>query len=338
VLDRHLTSREGHDAGAEPDVILVERGAEKRTVRHGDAERNRAEALGRAWGCHARASLPSVMGTPWDRAAAGYVEEWVPRFVPYHLDLVRELALRPGQRVLVTSAGPGAEALAVARAVGETGRVRATDVSEAMTRLCVEQVKRAAFSQVECAVADARDVQGGPWDAVICAFGLWQIDARGETLEAWRDALAPQGKVGIVTWGPPEADDPFERLGSYLAELEPEHATPSPRILASRESMASMFEEAGLAMVRHTVVRHVMSFRSAEALVRALREACSWRRVWETIGDARMARVAARFYDWVGGPDAPVTFQPPATLAIAALPGAEVELAHRPSVRVPAVS
>jgi hypothetical protein len=48
-----------------------------------------------------------------------------------------------------------------------------------------------------------------------------------------------------------------------------------------------------------------------------------------------MERVAARFYDSVGGPDAPLTFAPPATLAIAALPGAEVELAHRPSVRVP---
>jgi hypothetical protein len=56
------------------------------------------------------------MGTPWDRAALGYLEEWVPRFVPYHLDLVREMALAPGQRVLVPSAGPGAEVLPVARA------------------------------------------------------------------------------------------------------------------------------------------------------------------------------------------------------------------------------
>ena len=46
-------------------------------------------------------------------------------------------------------------------------------------------------------------------------------------------------------------------------------------------------------------------------------------------------RVASRFYEWTGGPDVPLSFSPPATLAIAAHRGAEVELAHRPSVRVP---
>jgi hypothetical protein len=48
-----------------------------------------------------------------------------------------------------------------------------------------------------------------------------------------------------------------------------------------------------------------------------------------------MGRVAARFYDQVGGPTAPLSFEPAVTLAIAARPGAEVELAHRPSVKVP---
>ncbi len=78
------------------------------------------------------------MGTPWDRAAAKYLEEWVPRFVPYHLDLVQELVLAQGQRVLVTSTGPGAEVLAVARAVGDKGVVRATDASEELVAMCAK--------------------------------------------------------------------------------------------------------------------------------------------------------------------------------------------------------
>ena len=52
----------------------------------------------------------------------------------------------------------------------------------------------------------------------------------------------------------------------------------------------------------------------------------TWRRVWEEIGDARLERVAARFYEWSGGPDKPLSFDPPATLAIAARPGDEVTL------------
>lgn len=277
------------------------------------------------------------MGTPWDRAAAGYLEEWVPRFVPYHQDLVREMAIRVGERVLVASAGPGAEVLAVARAVGESGFVRATDGSAEMVRICRDQVERAHLAaRVECDQADAIDARGGLWDATVCAFGLWQLRSRVDALQAWAKELAPNGKVGVITWGPSEPNDPFDKLESCLLELEPGSGVGSTSVQASREAMAAMFEEAGLAMVRHTVVRHTLSFKSAEAFVRAMREACTWRRVWEELGEVRLERVAARFYDWCGGPDKPLSFDPPATLAIAALPGAEVQLAHRPSVRAPA--
>jgi ubiquinone/menaquinone biosynthesis C-methylase UbiE len=276
------------------------------------------------------------MGTPWDRAAAGYLEEWVPRFVPYHLDLIHEMALKEGDRVLVTSAGPGAEVLAVARAVGAGGVVRATDRSAEMVRICCEQVDRAHLpATVECAQADAEVTTGEPWDAVICAFGLWQLDERVDAVRAWGRALTPHGKIGIITWGPSDPTEPFERLAKCLREAEPGYNVPSPHVHAERDSMASMFADAGLAMVRHTVVRHTLSFASAESFVRAMREACTWRRIWEELGDARLERVAARFYEETGGPGAPLSFDPPATLAIAALPGTEVDLENRPSIKVP---
>jgi SAM-dependent methyltransferase len=276
-----------------------------------------------------------VMATPWDRASSAYFEEWVPRFVPYYLDLIRELSLREGQRVLVVSSGPGAEVLAVARAVGPGGFVRATDPSEEMVKICAVEVEKAGLVSVACEVAEASDAKGGPWDAIVCAFGLWQFP-RASALGAWRAALGPSGKVGIVTWGPPDPDDPFERLSDALREVEPREAVPNPGVLAERAAMDTMFDEAGLVMVRHTVVRHALNFESAERFVRAMREGCSWRRVWESLGDARMERVASGFYEWAGGPHAPLAFHPPATLAIAGLPGAELEIAARPSVRVPA--
>ncbi len=276
------------------------------------------------------------MGTPWDRAAAGYLDEWVPRFVPYHLDLVHELALHEGNRVLVTSAGPGSEVLAVARTIGARGVVRATDGSAEMVRIRREQVERACLpTRIECAQADASEAAGGPWDAVLCAFGLWQLGARVDTVRAWGRSLATHGKVGVITWGPSDAGEPFEHLARCLRQLEPGYAVPSPHIHAARDTMAAMFAGAGLAMVRHTVVRHTLSFASAESFVKAMREACTWRRIWEELGEARLERVAARFYEEVGGPGTPLSFDPPATIAIAALPGTEVELEGRPLVKVP---
>jgi SAM-dependent methyltransferase len=281
-----------------------------------------------------------TMATPWDRAAAGYLEEWVPRFLPYHMDLVRELVLREGHRVLVVTAGPGGEALAVARAVGPRGLVKATDTSQEMVDLCHREAARASLPWMSAAVADATDASGGPWDAVVCAFGLWQLEppARVEALRCWRNALSSRGKVGIVTWGPTDPEDPFEQLGRALRDVEPEHAVPSPLPLDDRPAMEALCEEGGLVLVRHTVVRHVFRFPSAERFVRAMREACTWRGRWEELGDVRMEKVARAFYEWTGGPDVPLSFEPPATLVLAGLPGAEVELDGRPSVRVPSSS
>jgi len=280
------------------------------------------------------------MGTPFDRAAKRYIEEWVPRFVPYHLDLVRELALAQGQRVLISCCGPGAEVLAVARAVGDRGTVRATDANEEWVSICSEQVKKAGFPAVTCERAEATDVGEGPWDAVLCAFSLWKMDAAARTaaLRSWAGALAPHGKVGVLTFGPPDKTDPFEILARALHELEPDAQWKPPRIDADRDAFARTFESGGLALVRHTVLRHTVSFATAEDFTSAIREGRTWRRVWEELGPERMGLVTARFYDQVGGPTAPLVFEPAATLAIAALPGDEVALTVRPSVVAPRLS
>lgn len=278
------------------------------------------------------------MGTPWDRAAAKYLEEWVPRFVPYHLDLVQELVLTQGQRVLVVSAGPGAEVLAVARAVGDKGVVRATDPSDELIAMCAKQVHGAGFASVTCERAEPSDVAGGHWHAIVCAFGLWKEKDRAGLLRSWAGALLPTGKIGILTFGPPDSSDPFEMLAECLRELEPDAMATPARIPSDRESITHLFEDAGLALVRHTVLRHTLTFPSAEAFIAAIREGRTWRRVWQELGDERMNLVTARFYDRVGGPTEPMSFEPAVTCAIAALPGAQVELATRHSVKVPARS
>lgn len=287
----------------------------------------------------ARSSMiPRVMGTPWDRAGARYLEEWVPRFVPYHLDLVQELALTQGQRVLVVSAGFGAEVLAVARAVGDHGFVRAIDESAELVAICGQQVERAGFKSVVAAQADPTDASGGPWNAVVCAFGLWRTVNRVEVLRSWGAALGPNGKVGVLTFGPPDDDDPFEMLRTALRELEPNAEATPARIDATREGMTELFEKAGLSVVRHTVLRHTITFTSAEAFVDAIREGRTWRRVWDELGPERMGLVTAKFYDRVGGPTAPLSFEPASTLVIAGRPGTEIDLQSRASVTVPPLS
>ncbi len=281
------------------------------------------------------------MRAAWDRAAAGYLKEWAPRFVPYHLDLVRELSLHGGERAFVPMCGPGAEVVGLARIIGKRGFIRATDGSGEMIRIAAEKLRSGGFdTRTEFAVAEANDASGGPWDVIVCAFGLWQLAGAGQedeapsvavALQAWANALSPRGKVGILVWGPSEDGQPFELMRECVRELEPARAWPNAYDTARRESMRKLLHDAGLEMVRHSVVRHTLSFRSAEVFVSALRESCSLRQTWEELGDARFERIARAFYEHVGGPEVPLTFRPPATLVIGTLPGAEVELDVHPS-------
>ena len=284
------------------------------------------------------------MATPWDDLADAteldaYLAEWAPRFVPYQLDLVTEMALTAGARVFVPYAGAGQEVLAAARAVGEEGSVLATDPRTNLAAICTEQVRRARFdatTQVRVAAAD--EAKEGPFEAVICAFGMFKIDDRSRVLRAWGNRLSGDGKIGLLTWGPADLGGPLADLTAALRETEPDAKAPFDGLPPSREDFDYLFDSAGLTLVRHTILAHTLSFASAEAFVRALTLGSAWRAVAAELGEARFSRVTTRFYDMQGGPTGALAFRPAATLAIAARPGSEVQLNTRPSVKVPARS
>ncbi len=280
------------------------------------------------------------MATPWDDLADAaeldaYLAEWGPRFVPYQLDLVGEMAVPPGARVLVPYAGAGQEVLAAARAVGDDGRVVATDPRPLLASICTEQVRRARFdgiTRVEVAPAETRE---GPFDVVLCAFGMFKIEDRSRVLRNWGNSLSGVGKIGLLTWGPADAGGPLTDLHSALKEIEPGATAPADGLPPSREDFEHLFDAAGLSLVRHTILHHTLSFATAEAFVAALTLGSTWGAVAAELGEARFSRVAARFYDMQGGPTGALAFRPAATLAIAARPGSEVQLSARPSVKVP---
>jgi SAM-dependent methyltransferase len=270
------------------------------------------------------------MATPWDDLADAaqldaYLAEWGPRFVPYQLDLVGEMAVAPAYG---TSA----------RAVGDEGRVLATDPRPLLAGICSEQVRRARFdatTRVEVAPAETKE---GPFDVVVCAFGMFKIEDRGRVLRSWGNSLSGVGKIGLLTWGPADAGGALTDLHAALQELEPQVTPRSDGMPPSREDFDHLFDSAGLTLVRHTVLHHTLSFATAEAFVQALVLGSTWRAVAAELGEARFSRVAARFYDMQGGPAGALAFRPAATLAIAARPGSEVQLTVRASVKVPVKS
>ncbi|HEY1954765.1 MAG TPA: hypothetical protein VGH28_04120 [Polyangiaceae bacterium] len=264
----------------------------------------------------------------WDRASPGYLAQWQPQLAPYDVDLAFELGLREGDCVLST---PGSEVVALARAVGDRGRVHAVAATEDVLVLCKERVRASALADRVETLAAPR----GPYDAAVSAFDF-DVAAGRAHLAALREAIGPRGKIGVMLWGPPAEDDPERVFARAIDAVAPEIAASAVWPDVARATLASLFEAAGLALIRHTVVSHAMIFQHAERFATALLAARSYGPKLRALGDPAVAAVLARFYERVGQDDA-ISYAPAATIVIGALPGAEIELPHRPSVRVPVI-
>lgn len=269
------------------------------------------------------------MQSGWNRASHAYLGEWLPQFAPYDADLARELAVRPGDVVLTTA---GSEAIVFARQTGDAGTVHAMDPHVDMRVLCKERVAAAGLgARVEVLEGEVR----GPYDVIALAH---VSDPLGE-LRALRAAVTPNGKVGVMLWGPYDDADPERIFANAIEAVAPEAVEPSvarPRV--DRAALASLFEAAGFALVRHTVVSHALVFPTAERFARSLIAARAYGTRLAALGEERVAAVLARFYERAAGQDHAITYAPAATVVVGGLPGAELELPHRPSVRIPAIA
>lgn len=257
----------------------------------------------------------------WDHAVQPYADFWVPRLIPYYDDLVQKAVPRPDERVLVTSVGPGAELRAVALAMEQRGQLAATDASPAMIQAARKALEAAEVHMpVQLEVAEAFDTLGRPWDLILSAFSLWQLPDRRSTLQRWARAVQPDGRIGILVWGPPDPDGPFEKVSAALQQVEPALGElVKAWELAARQPMRDLLEDAGLKLIRHATVRHDMEFASAEGFFAAMRRGCSFLRVCDKLGSQRTERVAEAFYDRLDPPSSrtPLTFAPSAAVAVA---------------------
>lgn len=166
-----------------------------------------------------------VQRTHWNEAAEGWRCHW-PAFeqavAPVNEALVGLARIDAGHRVLDVATGVGEPALTLARRVGPSGRVVATDVSPAMLAVAAERVRSTGICNVELAEMDAED----PWlprasfDAAFCRFGLMFLaDLRG-ALGRLAALLVPGGRLAAAVWAPPEANPVIAlTVGAVVAHL-----------------------------------------------------------------------------------------------------------------------
>ena len=166
-------------------------------------------------------------------------------------DAILEAAqLRPGMQVLDLASGVGDPALAVAKAVGPTGKVAATDIGPDMISLAAEIAQAKCLSNITFKIANAEALPfaNESFDVVTCRFGVMLFPDALAALKECRRVLKHGGRVALVAWGVKE--QPFFTatagvLLKYVQIPAPDPDTPNLFMFGERGRLRRTLEEAG---------------------------------------------------------------------------------------------
>jgi ubiquinone/menaquinone biosynthesis C-methylase UbiE len=144
----------------------------------------------------------------WDAAAAGWdrhtalIRAWLRDATDAMLDAAQ---VASGMRVLDVAAGAGDQTLDIARRVGSTGHVLATDISATFLARASANAARARFSNVATHCADAQSIELAPnqFDAAICRMGLMFCERPLDALREIRATLKPGARFAALVFSSP---------------------------------------------------------------------------------------------------------------------------------------
>jgi ubiquinone/menaquinone biosynthesis C-methylase UbiE len=123
--------------------------------------------------------------------------------------VVKGAQLAPGLRVLDLASGTGQPALTIAKAVGPTGHVTASDLTSEMLDALKENAH--GITNLDAKVADAEHLpfSNAEFDRVTCRFGIMFLPDIQTALKEIRRVLKPAGRFSFLVWGPLEENPIF---------------------------------------------------------------------------------------------------------------------------------
>jgi cyclopropane fatty-acyl-phospholipid synthase-like methyltransferase len=192
--------------------------------------------------------------------------------------LLSSAAVGPGSRVLEIGAGTGDVALNVAKRVGGSGSVLATDASAAMLEIAARVAKETGATNLATLAVRAEELQvpPGSFDAAVSRNAVMFVSDLPRAFRAVRSALRPGGRVAASMWGPAEKN-PFH--GVPVAAVRSRGAIPDPPpeivqafTLSDGKKVAAALREAGFTGIEARRANAGRSFATLEDALRTARE------------------------------------------------------------------
>lgn len=207
----------------------------------------------------------------WDAAVDFYEDGWRGPLAPAQESLLAAAALQTGERVIEAACGSGLVTRAIAKAVGSSGEVLATDLSQNMADLTARECGRKNLSWVHTArmSADELAVDEGRFDVALCALGLMYVPDSSKAIASMRRAVKPGGRVIATVWG--------ERRNCGWAEIFPivdarvaSEVCPLFYATGTPGALVREFEAAGLTDLREHRQKEMLEFSNENALLSAM--------------------------------------------------------------------
>jgi ubiquinone/menaquinone biosynthesis C-methylase UbiE len=209
----------------------------------------------------------------WNSAAEAW-HRWAPllsRWLgPATETMLDMCGVTNGSRVLDVAAGAGEQTLTVAKRIGETGHVLATDISPNILEFAHTSAKLAGFNNVRTQVLDGEnltELEADPFDAVISRVGLIYFPDQQKALHGMKQQLRNDGKVAAMVYSTAERNPFFSIPVSIIrrrANLPaPLPGQPGPFSLGGEGSLEKAFADAGFRNIEVKTINAPVRLTSA---------------------------------------------------------------------------
>jgi len=202
----------------------------------------------------------------WDRAAPYYDAAWREALAPATEALLSRADLRTGEHVLDVACGSGVLTMAALRAVGSSGNVTATDLSEQMLETTAENMRIAGLTGVQFVRADAQALDdvlpSASFDVVLCGLGLMYMPDPEQAMAAMARRLRPGGRLVVSVWGD-RRDCGWAGLFPIVDARVQSEVCPLFFRLGAGDVLEKALREAGLGDVISTRLQTTLTFAGA---------------------------------------------------------------------------
>jgi SAM-dependent methyltransferase len=242
----------------------------------------------------------AAMAAGWERARAERerlaqpVTDW----------LVRALAPQPGEEVLELAAGQGDVGFAVARLLGDSGRLISSDFSAAMLEIARRRGEELGLTNVEFRELDAEDIDldDNSVDGVVCRWGYMLMPHPGVALAETRRVLRPGGRLAFAVWATGDRN-PWITIAGRMLVAHGHMPPPAPDepgmfVLGNESELRSLVEAAGFAVTETADVPVTNDYRDVDEYVRRSSELGGmFSRAWTAATDDERAAMTEELRD-----------------------------------------